>query len=151
VRFDRDISTTIDLDATQTEVWDALERIERHVDWMADAVAIRFHTDQRRGVGTRFVCDTKVGPITLTDEMEITSWTPGVEMGVAHRGLVTGSGSFHLVSLDLDRRCRVIWSETLSFPWWMGGPLGASLGVRVLRRIWTHNLRRLRDDVEARR
>lgn len=151
MRFDRDISTTIEIDAAPPDVWAALESIEDHVNWMADAVAITFRTDQRRGVGTQFVCDTKVGPITLVDEMEVTTWTPGVEMGVAHRGVISGAGSFHLQPIDLDRRCRIVWSETLSFPWWLAGPVGASVAARALRRIWQRNLRRLRADVEARR
>ncbi|MCB0965901.1 MAG: SRPBCC family protein [Ilumatobacter sp.] len=140
MRFDRDITVSIDIDAPLGEVWARLETIESHIDWMADASAIRFHGDQRRGVGTSFVCDTKVGPVRLSDEMEITVWEPEAEMGVVHRGLVTGRGSFRLEPIDLDRRCRLIWSETLSFPWWMGGPIGAFVGGFVLERIWRRNL-----------
>ena len=51
---------------------------------MADAEVIRFLTEQTAGVGTRFECVTKVGPIRLTDEMEITEWEPGRAMGVRH-------------------------------------------------------------------
>ncbi len=77
-----------------------MEPVERHVDWMADAVSIRFETDQTRGVGTSFLCDTKVGPIRLTDRMEITEWVPADDagaigrMGVRHTGIVTGTGVF---------------------------------------------------------
>ena len=59
------------------QVWEVVEPIEHHVEWMHDAVAIRFQSDQHRGVGTRFLCDTKVGPIKLVDRMEITEWVPG--------------------------------------------------------------------------
>ncbi|MBT7428765.1 MAG: SRPBCC family protein, partial [Ilumatobacter sp.] len=69
-----DVTVSIDLNATPAEVWAIVEPVERHVDWMADAVAIRFETEQTRGVGTRFLCDTKVGPIKLVDQMEITEW-----------------------------------------------------------------------------
>ena len=58
------ITVSIELDAPPDRVWHVVEPIERHVDWMADAVAIRFDGPQTRGVGTRFVCDTKVGPFT---------------------------------------------------------------------------------------
>ena len=44
---------------------------------MHDAVAIRFQSDQHRGVGTAFLCDTKVGPLKLVDRMEITDWVGG--------------------------------------------------------------------------
>ncbi|MDP4928510.1 MAG: hypothetical protein NWQ72_01870, partial [Ilumatobacteraceae bacterium] len=70
------IRVAIDINASTQRVWEVVEPIERHVDWMADAVAIRFKTDQTRGTGTQFYCDTKVGPINLVDEMTITSWVP---------------------------------------------------------------------------
>lgn len=151
MRFDRDISVSIELDATPEAVWTLLEPVERHVDWMADAEAIRFIGDQTRGVGTQFICDTKVGPIRLSDEMLITTWVPNEEMGVVHRGLVTGRGTFRLVPIDLGRRCRMEWSETLSFPWWMGGPIGAFFGGIVLGQIWRRNLAAFRRIVDAQR
>ncbi len=143
------ITVSIDLDAPVERVWQVVEPIERHVDWMHDAVAIRFETEQTRGVGTRFLCDTKVGPIHLADRMEITEWRPNEAMGVRHVGLVTGSGVFTLVPIDLGRRTRFTWQEALTFPWWLGGPLGALVGGRLaLRPIWRRNLRGLRDLVE---
>ena len=96
-----------------------VEPIERHVDWMADAVAIRFKSDRTRGVGTEFFCDTKVGPIKLVDEMTITSWEPNACMGVSHSGIVTGSGEFTLSIIDDERtpRCAdsddALWQEFL--------------------------------------
>lgn len=144
------ITVEIELDATPTVVWQILEPIERHVDWMHDAVAIRFDTEQHRGVGTTFDCDTKVGPITLVDKMEITQWEPERCMGVTHRGIVTGSGAFNLTPIDFDRRTRFTWSEKLTFPWWLGGPIGELIGGQiVLKAIWRRNLRNLKRLVEA--
>ena len=71
-------------------VWAAVEDVGSHVEWMADAEAIRFTSASTSGVGTTFECDTKVGPLRLTDLMEITRWEPGKAMGVRHVGLVTG-------------------------------------------------------------
>ncbi|MGZ4679165.1 MAG: SRPBCC family protein, partial [Ilumatobacteraceae bacterium] len=90
--------------ATAQQVWDVVEKVEDHVEWMHDAVAIRFQTEAHRGVGTAFLCDTKVGPVKLVDHMEITEWTPASVMGVRHVGLVTGSGRFTLTPIDLGRR-----------------------------------------------
>ena len=73
------------------------------------------------GVGTSFRCDTKVGPIKLVDHMEITDWVPASAMGVRHVGLVTGTGRFTLTPIDLGRRTRFGWEESLRFPWWLGG------------------------------
>jgi len=139
------ITVSVEIDATRDHVWSVVEPVERHVDWMHDAVAIRFEGDQTRGVGTSFLCDTKIGPIKLVDRMEITEWQAPEVMGVRHTGLVTGSGRFTLESIDLDRRTRFTWSETLSFPWWLGGRLGEYVGGRfVLSRIWRKNLDNLR-------
>jgi uncharacterized protein YndB with AHSA1/START domain len=143
------ISVSIELDASPERVWQVVEPVERHVDWMHDAVAIRFETDQTRGVGTRFLCDTKVGPIKLVDRMEITEWRPGEAMGVRHTGLVTGTGLFTLEPIDLGRRTRFTWAEELIFPWWLGGPIGAFVGGKiVMQAIWRRNLRELAEIVE---
>jgi uncharacterized protein YndB with AHSA1/START domain len=143
------IVVSVELDATPERVWAVVEPVENHVDWMHDAVAIRFQTEQQRGVGTRFLCDTKVGPFKLVDAMEITEWVPGAAMGVRHVGIVTGAGTFTLTPIDLGRRTRFTWAETLVFPWWLGGPLGALIGGKVvLRTIWKRNLRNLKRIVE---
>ena len=143
------IRVAIDIDATPAWVWVVVEPVERHVDWMHDAVAIRFTGEQTRGVGTEFLCDTKVGPFKLVDRMEITEWEPGAVMGVRHIGMVTGTGRFTLEPIDLGRRTRFVWEETLVFPWWMGGPIGALIGGKiVLAAIWRRNLRGLRRLVE---
>jgi hypothetical protein len=144
------IRVGIELDAPPSRVWDVVEPVERHVDWMADAVAIRFETDRTRGVGTRFLCDTKVGPITLTDRMEITQWDPGRAMGVRHTGVVTGTGVFTLEPIDLGRRTRFTWTEDLRFPWFLGGRLGELVGRQlVMKAIWRRNLRALQRLVES--
>jgi uncharacterized protein YndB with AHSA1/START domain len=143
------IRITADYDAPPATVWAAVEQVDTHVDWMADAEVIRFMTDRTEGVGTRFECITKVGPVRLTDRMEITEWDPGRTMGVRHTGLVTGRGRFTIDPLDDGRRSRFAWEEDLTFPWWLGGRVGAAIGGRtVLRRIWVGNLRRLGTVVE---
>lgn len=149
-----EIRVAIEIDAEPSRVWAVVEPVERHIDWMHGAVAIRFTGSQTRGVGTEFLCDTKVGPIKLVDRMEITEWVPGEVMGVRHTGLVTGSGRFTLEPLGAApdqpaRRTRFVWQETLTFPWWLGGPIGAFIGGKlVLRAIWQRNLRGLKRLVE---
>lgn len=130
------------LEATPDEVWADVRDIESHAEWMADAVVVRFLTAQSTGVGTRFECDTKVGPFRLTDVMEITEWAPGKAMGVTHTGLVTGKGRFTLKSLR-GGRTRFQWREKLHFPLWMGGPVGALLSKPVLTWVWRRSMRNL--------
>jgi hypothetical protein len=143
------VSTTID--ASPRAVWRQVRDIRSHLEWMADAEAIRFRTKKRAGVGTTFECDTKVGPIRLVDVMEITEWQPRKRMGVRHSGIVTGTGGFELRPRRLRPGTRFTWEESLRFPWWMGGPVGALVGSPVLRLIWKGNLRRLKRQVEERR
>ena len=126
------IQVSVTIHAPVARVWEVVEPVERHVDWMADAVAIRFTTEQTRGVGTAFLCDTKVGPITLVDEMTITEWVPGEAMGVRHTGVVTGTGRFTLVETE-NGRTLFTWTEDLSFPWWLGGKLGEIVGGKVVK------------------
>lgn len=143
------IQVSIDINATPERVWEVVEPVERHVDWMADAVAIRFVGQQTRGVGTAFLCDTKVGPLRLTDRMEITEWEPAKVMGVRHVGLVTGTGKFTITPIASGTRFE--WIEDLIFPWWMGGPLAGIVGGQVvMRAIWRRNLLELKKIVEAR-
>jgi len=143
------IRTRVDIDAPPAEVWRAIEHLESHVDWMEDALAIRFTSRRRRGVGTTFDCDTKVGPFRLTDRMAITEWKPRRSMGVSHTGVVAGSGRFTL-RRRRGGRTRFGWDERLRFPWFLGGPVGAVLAVPILKRIWRRNLANLRARVEQR-
>lgn len=144
------ITVSTEIDQPPSEVWRVVEPIERHVDWMADAESITFEGEQRGGVGTRFVCATKIGPIRLHDRMEITEWVPEQRMGVRHSGIVTGTGVFTLEPIDGGRRTLFTWSEELRFPWYFGGGVGGSIGGRpVLRAIWKRNLKGLRRIVES--
>jgi len=131
------VSTTIP--ASRRAVWDDVQDLASHVEWMADAEAIRFTSSKRRGVGTTFECDTKVGPFRLVDLMEVTEWREGRSIGVRHTGLVRGVGRFTLRRRGRGRT-RFTWEEELAIPWWLGGPAAAL----VLRLVWLRNLRRLR-------
>jgi len=144
------VRVDIEIDATPDEVWAHLADVTAHTEWMRDATTIRLLGEQRDGVGTRYECDTKVGPLTLSDVMEIIDWRPGVAMGVRHEGVVTGAGLFTLTPIDLDRRTRFAWTEELRFPWWLAGTLGATIGGRtVLSSIWNNNLKELKRLVEG--
>jgi hypothetical protein len=141
------VSTSIK--ATPDVVWRELEDIERHTEWMADAVAIHFTSPQRRGVGTTFDCETRIGPLRMVDRMAITEWRPRRAMGVRHDGLITGSGRFTLRRTG-RRRTRFVWREQLRFPWWLGGRLTAVAAAPVFWIVWRGNLRRLARAIEGR-
>jgi hypothetical protein len=130
----------------RAQVWNELAALEHHAEWMLDATAIRFEDEQRQGVGTRFECDTRFGPLRLTDVMEVTEWEHGEKIGVRHSGAVGGAGRFTLRDTP-GPAVLVEWQEALKFPWWMGSSLGARLAKPVFVGIWRGNLRRLRDRV----
>ncbi len=128
-------------------MWADVADIASHVDWMADAEAIRFTSVSTSGTGTTFDCDTRIGPLRLTDKMTVTSWEPGRGMGVRHVGAVVGEGRFSLTSTSAGTR--FTWSETLIFPWWLGGPIGALAARPIFTWIWVRNLRRLKERIET--
>jgi uncharacterized membrane protein len=141
------IAIEVVIDAPVDVVWADVEQIETHVDWMQDAESITFLTEHHRGVGTRFECKTVVGPFKLNDTMEITQWQHAKAMGVSHQGLVGGSGVFTLRASGASTV--FAWVETLRFPWYFAGPVGATIARPILKAIWKGNLRRLKSRIEA--
>ena len=55
-------------------VFDAIANIEQLPETNPDIVGIRFLSDQRRGVGTRFVETRRMGKREMETELEITEW-----------------------------------------------------------------------------
>lgn len=143
------IRVAIRIGAPPAEVWDALRDIRSHVRWMHDAAAIRLTSHQREGVGTTFDCDSRLGPFRLTDHMDVVRWKPARAMGVRHTGLVGGHGEFRLRPRRGRRATRFTWTESLRFPWWMGGPVGSALAKPFFRHMWRKNLRSLKALVEG--
>ncbi|MBA2626101.1 MAG: SRPBCC family protein [Acidimicrobiia bacterium] len=143
------VSTSIP--ASPKRVWGDLADLSSHGEWMGDVEAIRITSRQQSGVGTTMEVDTRVGPISLVDRMEITEWEEARAMGVRHSGVVSGTGRFTLrTRLGRRRSTRFTWEEDLTFPLWLGGRVGALVGSQVLRLVWRANLRRLRARFEAR-
>lgn len=137
--------------APPDDVWRAVEHIESHTGWMADAERITFRSERHQGVGAEFDCLTRVGPLRTTDRFAITRWDPPVAMGIEHRGAVTGIGEFRLRPLAGGDHTDFCWDETLAFPWWLGSLAGEWIGRPVLTRIWEGNLRDLKARIEHER
>ncbi len=142
------IVISVVIDAEAAAVWIQIRCIERHVDWMHDAVAVRFLSDNTEGVGTRFECDTRIGPFTTTDVMEVTAWEPERRLGVIHTGVVEGVGEFTLCEVA-EGRTELCWSEELRFPWFMGGSIGGFFARPIMRWIWKRNLAGLKAQIES--
>lgn len=146
------IHVCTEIHRTPAEVWANVEDIASHVHWMADAESITFVSEERAGVGTAFDCATRIGPLHLNDRMVVTEWDPEHSMGVDHKGLVAGSGAFVLTAVPTsgDAACtKFCWEEVLTFPLWMGGPLGELAAKPILTYVWKRNLTRLKARVEG--
>ena len=128
-------------------LWEELRHIDRHVNWMNDAVSMTFTSPTTEGVGTQFSCLTKVGPLKTTDIMTITQWQENKTMGVEHVGLVKGTGTFHIE--PHGEGSTITWKETLSFPLFFLGSLGALAANPLLTYIWKKNLTNLKNIVEG--
>jgi hypothetical protein len=135
------IEVAVTVPAPVDEVWDDAAHIDRHVEWMADAHALDFLSEQQSGAGTRIAVETRVGPLRTTDVMEFTAWEPPRRMAVKHSGLFSGTGEFLLEPVD-GGATRFTWRENIRFPWFLGGPAGALAARPILTAIWRRNLRR---------
>ena len=139
----------VTIDAPRGAVWDIVKDVSRHVDWMAEARSLRLVSGRPNRVGAVYECLTVVGPLRTLDVMEVTEWRRGRSIGVRHVGVVTGGGRFTLRrAFGRGRRTRFTWDERLRFPWFLGGPIGAVVGGRVLAFVWRRNLGRLKRLVE---
>lgn len=137
------------VDAPLERVWEALADLASHTEWMADAEAIHFPSGQRSGRGTVMTVDTKLGPLRLTDRLEVIGWDEFRSIAVDHRGIVRGTGRFELA--PMANGIRFTWREHLRFPWWLGGAPTALLARLILTRVWSGNLRRFKTMVEVSR
>lgn len=142
------IAVEIVINAPASFVWQDVEDIAGHVGWMKDASHIRFLSDQQRGLGTRFECDTKVGPLKVTDVMEVTKWQETKTLEVQHQGMFGGTGAFTL--RPSGSTTVISWVEDLKWPWYVSGPFAAALARPILKSIWKGNLVRLKQHVETR-
>lgn len=81
----------------------------------------RIRSDSREGPRTGFGCDTRIGPLALTEVMEITARGDERPMGVRHVGMVKGTGEF-LLGERGSQRSEFRGREDLTFPRFMHGP-----------------------------
>ena len=141
------IQISVNVSVSPQVLWEELRHIDRHVNWMNDAVSITFLSPATEGVGTAFSCLTKVGPFKTTDLMTITQWEDNKTMGVEHTGLIKGTGTFQIH--PHGEESTITWKESLSFPLFFLGPLGALAATPLLTYIWKKNLNNLKNIVEG--
>lgn len=129
-------------------VWALASDIAQHPSWQIDLRGVTFASAQRRGTGTAYECDTRLGPVRMRIPMVVTRWREGRTMEVRYEGSLSGTGRLE-VQRRRRHRSRVTWSARITFPWWMGGPAGAFVAAQVLRAVWRANLRNLERKIQT--
>jgi len=142
------VVVSIEIAAPIDEVWSHAADFASHGEWMADAASIEFLTAERTGAGTTMAVETRVGPPRTTDIIEVLEIERPTRITVRHKGIFTGRGEFRLEAVG-PLKTRFTWDEKVGFPWYFGGPIGASVAKPVLAAIWRANLRRLRLRIEG--
>lgn len=127
------------IDASPGVVWTAVSDLARHAAWQVDVRSITITSSTSRGVGTTYDCDTRLGPVRMRIPMEVVEWDEGRAIAVRYEGTLRGGGRITL-GRRRRRRTKVTWAARVSFPWWLGGPVGAFGAAQTLRFVWKANL-----------
>lgn len=145
----REITVSVDVDAPVETVWREATDWESQGEWML-ATSVRVTHGDGVSTGTEVAAVTGVGPITVTDTMEVVGWDPPHRATVRHTGrIVRGSGVFTVVERpgpDGPEGATFSMSEQLDLPL---GPLGA-LGWPVVKPVFAWGLQRSLDELARR-
>ncbi len=141
------IVVSVEIAAPEAVVWERLSDLSSHSEWMKDATEIVFESASRRGAGVRMRVPTRVGPFRVTDVMTVEEWTEGTSIGVRRWGRIGGWGRFELSSHP--RGATLTLTETLRFPWYLGGTITGWFARPVLLRVFRSNLHRFGEWVES--
>jgi uncharacterized protein YndB with AHSA1/START domain len=144
-----EITVSVDVDAPAKIVWDAVTDWEAQGEWML-GTEVRVTRGDGVSVGSELAATTGVGPLGVTDTMEIVGWDPPHRATVRHTGrVVRGSGVFTVLERRTDdgrEASTFVWSEQLDLPL---GALGA-LGWPLVKPAFAWGVKRSLD-VLARR
>jgi carbon monoxide dehydrogenase subunit G len=145
----REITVSVDVDAPVETVWREVTDWESQGEWMLGTDVKVTHGDGT-SVGSELAATTGVGPVGVTDTMEIVGWDPPHRATVRHTGrIVRGSGVFSVLErrgTDGSEGSTFVWSEQLDLPL---GPLGA-VGWPVVKPAFALGLRRSLDALARR-
>jgi carbon monoxide dehydrogenase subunit G len=145
----REITVSVDVDAPVETVWAEVTDWESQGEWML-GTQVRVVRGDGASVGSELAATTGVGPLAVTDTMEIAGWDPPHRATVRHTGrIVRGSGVFTVVERpgpDGRDASTLQWSEYVDLPL---GPLGA-LGWPLVRPGFAWGLQRSLDALARR-
>lgn len=138
-----ELTVPVDVDAPADAVWRTITDWPGQGAWMLGTrVAVTTGGDGR-SLGAQLRAVTGVGPLGITDTMEIVEWEPPKRCVVRHTGrVVRGDGVFEVVPLG-PRRSRFLWTEQLDLPLGVLGRLGWPVVKPIFRAGVVSSLRRM--------
>lgn len=143
------MTVPVDVNAPAEAVWRMLTDWPGQQEWMLGTRVEVQGGGEGRHLGARLRAVTGVGPLGITDTMEIVEWEPPKRCVVRHTGkVVRGDGVFEVVALAPDRS-RLLWSELLDLPLGAVGALGWRAAAPAFRWGVLRSLQKMARQCEA--
>ncbi len=118
-----DLSLSVDINASQEEVFKKVVDWESQGDWMLGTKVSRTKNNGQ-GLGGEIVAWTGIWKFGFNDPMVITQWIEPKIVDVKHLGkVVKGTGSMVVEKID-EKNSKFIWSETIELPLGIVGRIG---------------------------
>lgn len=118
-----DLSLSVDIKASQSEVFKKVVDWESQGDWMLGTKVSRTKNNGQ-GLGGEIVAWTGIWKFGFNDPMVITQWIEPKIVDVKHLGkVVKGTGSMVVEKID-EKNSKFIWSETIELPLGIVGRIG---------------------------
>ena len=118
-----DLSLSVDIKASQAEVFKKVVDWESQGDWMLGTKVSRTKNNGQ-GLGGEIVAWTGIWKFGFNDPMDITQWIEPKIVDVKHLGkVVKGTGSMVVEKID-EKNSKFIWSETIELPLGIVGRIG---------------------------
>lgn len=144
-----EVSEPVDVAAPAEVVWRTVTDWASQGEWMLGTRVRPIGDGDGRRLGATVEAVTGIGPVAVTDRMEIVEWAPPRRCVVRHLGrVVRGEGVFEVLPLGPER-ARFRWSERLDLPLGRLGALGWPLVRPAFRAGMAFSLRRMERRCEA--
>ena len=144
-----ELTEPVDVAAPAEVLWHVVTDWANQGEWMLGTRVRPTSGGDGRRLGATLEAVTGVGPLGVSDPMEIVEWTPPRRCVVRHLGkVVRGEGVFEVLPLGPER-ARFLWSELLDLPLGRLGALGWPLVRPAFRAGVAFSLRRMKRRCEA--